>query len=325
METIQLASSGRTTTRLGYGCSSLMGALGRRQSLQLLEAAYDAGIRHFDVAPSYGYGAAEGCVGEFRARHRGDVTVTTKFGIPAGKNQGLMNVARRVVGPVVKIVPGMKAKLARAANSVAASTSGTSYSVDEARVSLEHSLRELHAERVDVWLLHEAEAGDLNDELLRFCDDSVASGKIGSFGVGGEAAKIPAILAERPEFCDVVQCEWSVTDAKPALGAGFRIHHRALTENFRKLHTSLVENSELCRRWSESTGVNLGNEAALAQLMLKASLEENPDSVVLFSSKSAAHLKMNVAAAGDTALAGPAHRLYALVQSEPVLAEAVLV
>ena len=59
MEQIRLASSGRETTRLGYGCSSIMGALGRRQSLRLLEAAYDAGIRHFDVAPMYGYGEAE--------------------------------------------------------------------------------------------------------------------------------------------------------------------------------------------------------------------------------------------------------------------------
>ena len=55
MEQIRLASSGRETTRLGYGCSSIMGALGRRQSLRLLEAAYDTGIRHFDVAPMYGY------------------------------------------------------------------------------------------------------------------------------------------------------------------------------------------------------------------------------------------------------------------------------
>ena len=39
-------------------------------SLRLLEAAYDAGIRHFDVAPMYGYGEAESCLGEFRARHQ---------------------------------------------------------------------------------------------------------------------------------------------------------------------------------------------------------------------------------------------------------------
>ena len=86
MEQIRLASSGRETTRLGYGCSSIMGALGRRQSLRLLEAAYDAGIRHFDVAPMYGYGEAESCLGEFLQRHPGQLTVTTKYGIAPPKN-----------------------------------------------------------------------------------------------------------------------------------------------------------------------------------------------------------------------------------------------
>ena len=59
-----------------------MGSISRRESLRLLEAAFDAGIRHFDVAPMYGYGEAEGCLGEFLQRHRADVTVTTKYGIP---------------------------------------------------------------------------------------------------------------------------------------------------------------------------------------------------------------------------------------------------
>jgi D-threo-aldose 1-dehydrogenase len=51
---IDLATTGRKTTRLGYGCSSLMGAMGRKESLAMLECAFDAGVRHFDVAPMYG-------------------------------------------------------------------------------------------------------------------------------------------------------------------------------------------------------------------------------------------------------------------------------
>ena len=54
MHTIPLANTTRQTTRLGFGCGSLMGATNRRDSLQLLETAYEAGIRHFDVAPMYG-------------------------------------------------------------------------------------------------------------------------------------------------------------------------------------------------------------------------------------------------------------------------------
>ena len=63
METIDLGRTGRRTTRLGFGCSSLMGAMGRKESVAMLEAAFDAGVRHFDVAPMYGFGQAESCVG----------------------------------------------------------------------------------------------------------------------------------------------------------------------------------------------------------------------------------------------------------------------
>ncbi|HKO19656.1 MAG TPA: aldo/keto reductase, partial [Acidobacteriaceae bacterium] len=94
MQTVQVGTTGRTTTQLGYGCSSLMGAMGRAESLAILEAAFDAGIRHFDVAPMYGYGQAESVFGEFLVGHRGEVTVTTKYGIPPAKRQGLVSLAR---------------------------------------------------------------------------------------------------------------------------------------------------------------------------------------------------------------------------------------
>lgn len=49
--------------------------------MRLLDAAYDAGIRHFDVAPLYGQGEAAALFGEFPRGRRDKVTVTTKFGI----------------------------------------------------------------------------------------------------------------------------------------------------------------------------------------------------------------------------------------------------
>ena len=61
--------------------------LNRRQSLALLESAFEAGIRHFDTAPMYGYGEAESCLWEFLSKHPGEMTVTTKFGIPSRKSR----------------------------------------------------------------------------------------------------------------------------------------------------------------------------------------------------------------------------------------------
>src|ERR1017187_3567692 len=106
MDRIELGTKGRTTTRLGFGCSSLMGAMGRRESSAMLETAFDAGIRHFDVAPMYGFGHAEGCLGEFLGRHRGEVTVTTKYGIPPVRGQGWMGLARAAARPVGRALPG---------------------------------------------------------------------------------------------------------------------------------------------------------------------------------------------------------------------------
>ena len=69
-------------SRLGFGTSGIMGAaLTSRGRLRLLDAAFDAGIRHFDTAPLYGLGLAEEVLGRFARRCRGDITLTTKFGL----------------------------------------------------------------------------------------------------------------------------------------------------------------------------------------------------------------------------------------------------
>lgn len=316
VESIELATAGRTTSRLGYGCSSLMGATGRSASLRLLDDAFDAGIRHFDVAPMYGYGAAEGCVGEFLARHRGQVTVATKYGIPPARNQGLLGIARRVAGPVVKLLPAVKRRLARAADTVGAPAAKASFTAAEARASIERSLRELRTNRIDLLLLHEAEATDLRDDgLLQLLEGFVAAGTIGCFGVGSSSDKIPALLAERTAYCGVLQFEWSVLDPVRALPA-FTLYHRALTDNFRALHAALAGDAALSRRWSEEVGAELARREVLAALMLKASLVLNPASVVLFSSRDPAHIRHNVEIAGDPALAEPARRLHTLVERE---------
>lgn len=321
MDPIELATTGRVTSRLGYGCSSLMGATGRRQSLRLLDVAFDAGVRHFDVAPMYGYGAAEGCVGEFLTRHRGDVTVATKYGIPPAANQGLLALARRIAGPVIKLLPQVKRRLARAADTVAAPTAKSSFTAADAKQSIERSLRELRTDRIDLLLLHEAEATDLRDNgLLRLLEDLVAAGTLGSFGVGSSSDKIADLVHDRPAFCRVLQFEWSVLDpVRPA--PAFTLHHRALTDNFRALHAALASDTELSQRWSEVVAADLAQREVLAALMLKASLVLNPASIILFSSRDPSHIRHNVAIAADATLAEPARRLHALVGREGFPAE----
>jgi aryl-alcohol dehydrogenase-like predicted oxidoreductase len=318
MQTITLGTSGRETTRLGFGCSSVMGSMGRADSLAMLEAAFDAGIRHFDVAPLYGYGQAEACLGEFLARHAGEVTVTTKFGIEAEQGKSLKSMLRGIARPVLKAVPGLKKRLQGAAGTVNASVAKAEFNAPRAKFSLERSLANLRLERIDVWLLHEAEASDLTDDaLLRFMEDSVMAGRIGTFGVGSGKRKIPALVAERPAYCPVLQFEWSVME-EPVASGEFRIHHGALTENFHALHEALLADPTRSRRWSRFCDADVADASVLAKLMLKASLVCNPESVILFSSKRPENMRSNVALVNNPSLEDAALKFYSLVRAEVV-------
>lgn len=71
-------------TRLGFGCAHLPGRVTRRDALAVLETAFEAGIRHFDVALMYGDGQAEGIVGALaRGRHNAALLSSTS-GAPVG-------------------------------------------------------------------------------------------------------------------------------------------------------------------------------------------------------------------------------------------------
>jgi D-threo-aldose 1-dehydrogenase len=314
LDTLPLGRSGRSTTRLGFGCSSIMGALGRCDSLTMLEAAWDAGIRHFDVAPMYGYGEAEGCLGELLRRHRGEVTVTTKFGIPAESGRPLARCTRSVLRPVVKRFPRLK-QLARPSahgtSTLLVSAQGTPaakppnpiFRVAEAERSLHRSLALLKTDHIDVWLLHDIATNDLLDDgLLRFLEKSVQSGLIGTFGVGTDRSQIGPLLHLHHAYCPIVQYEWSVLHPVPAPANAFRIHHRSLTNNFRALHKELLVAQERCSRWSQAIDADLAAPGVLANLMLKAALVLNPGCVILFSSKDPTHIRANVAVAADDSL-----------------------
>ena len=58
---------------------------------QLVRAALDAGVFHFDTAPGYGSGANESILGEvFKGRPRDSFVVATKIGLPADNRTGLL-------------------------------------------------------------------------------------------------------------------------------------------------------------------------------------------------------------------------------------------
>ena len=92
MREIDVARIGIKIPNIGFGCSSLA-SLGRKKALLLLESAFDAGVRHFDVARYYGYGEAEGILGALIESRRARITITTKFGIELPRPTSALRIA----------------------------------------------------------------------------------------------------------------------------------------------------------------------------------------------------------------------------------------
>src|SRR3990170_2143406 len=93
--TVILPSSAKRTTPLGVGMATLMREPSPAAQQRLLHAAYDAGFRHFDVAPSYGLGAAERVLGRFLRTRPEGVTIGTKVGMLARGNAGVMRLVQQ--------------------------------------------------------------------------------------------------------------------------------------------------------------------------------------------------------------------------------------
>lgn len=313
LETVELPGTSRKTTRLGFGGSGLMGGLSERESLRLLEAAFDAGIRHFDVAPSYGHGMAERCLGKFLRGKKDEVTVATKYGILPSPRAGLLGIARNVARPVVRHLPSVRRRLAQAA---AGLKTKAHFSAEEAQRSLEHSLQELNIDRIDLWLLHEATADDLDSsDLLPVLQQMQRGKRIGMFGIGGERSHLDALWKRHTDYCRVLQFEWSVLDAVPNFPDAFCIQHRAVSGALGAIRESFARDPALCRRWSNAIDADLASPGILAGLLLVASLESNRNGIVLFSSRVPEHIQANVRLVDDSAWVVRSQQFLKLLQN----------
>lgn len=86
METRKLGASGPVVSVVGLGCNNFGARLAETESIEVVRAALEAGITHFDTAESYGKGLSEQILGKGLGVRRADVIVATKFDRrPAGE------------------------------------------------------------------------------------------------------------------------------------------------------------------------------------------------------------------------------------------------
>jgi D-threo-aldose 1-dehydrogenase len=296
MHTVALPGTDLVPSRLAFGSALLMGRLGRRRSVRLLEVAHESGITHFDTARSYGYGEAESAVGTFLTRHRDGVTVTTKLGMAPPRGAGGLRFAKGLVRAASQHAPGLRRVARRGAQRL--SQTGC-FDPGAARSSLETSLRELRTDAVDILLLHECTPADLQTEgLLDFLEGTVREGKVRSFGVGTDSESTRVILSERPEFARVVQVAHNAVDPTlerlPALAGRAVITHSAVGPALGRL-TEALRDAGRSRRWSEALGLDCANGQVLGRLLLAYALQSNQDGVVLFASANEQRIRSNAA------------------------------
>ena len=274
MDTLVLPGGTTATSRIGMGCGRLNGGAAVRESAKLVEAALACGIRHFDVAPSYGLGLAEGVLG----RVVGDspnVTITTKTGIAAPRHGQALSLVRTLVKPLVARLPAMRARLA--SGIAAPATSYGRFALDDMRASVEASRKALRRDRIDLLLLHEpppAPGPEVEAALKDFLDQEL----IAAYGVGTGAG--PAAL---PPFGSTTQFLWTPDDSSSVDGR-LSIRHGLMRSGLARLHAVIDAGAIDRAAVSAATGFNLDDRALTPAFLLTVVLSLDPSGMVLISS-----------------------------------------
>ncbi|MFC0254045.1 aldo/keto reductase [Massilia consociata] len=153
----------RPITHLGLGGTGLgdmYHVTGDEAARATVDAAWDAGIRHFDTAPHYGTGLSEHRFGHaLRSRPREQYTLSTKVGrllVP--------DPAGHVQSPFVSSLPYRRVY---------------DYSADGARRSVEDSLQRMALGHVDIVYVHDLSPDHFGDRFEHYF--RIAAGPGGAF------------------------------------------------------------------------------------------------------------------------------------------------
>lgn len=180
MDTRQ-GNCGLPLSELSFGCGAIGGlyrAVSDREAWEVLDAAWEAGIRYFDTAPFYGHGRSEQRLGSFLAtKNRDEFVVSTKVG--------------KLLYPVpIEDVPDHNF-VDPLPNAIR-----FDYSRQGIEDSYRSSLYRLGLERIDILYVHDLEpkshgAPEYDAHMSDFLSDGInalhslkETGKISAFGLG---------------------------------------------------------------------------------------------------------------------------------------------
>jgi aryl-alcohol dehydrogenase-like predicted oxidoreductase len=255
-------------SRIGFGCAGLMRQPSARRRRDLIAAAIDAGITHFDVARMYGLGAAEGELGRAIQGRREQLTIATKFGIDAS---GALRRLGRLQAPARAVLRRSHGLRSVARGRQDRFVVPRRYDVEEARRSLETSLRALRVDHLDILFLHDPRPGDeiAGAELVAFLGQLRREGTIRAWGTHLDAASGLSVLRRLPEAGILQLRRDALADTGPRhpIGLAFDV-----TEGSGAITAWLRHNDRALSRWRDAIGAHPLDQPLLAALLLSRAL-----------------------------------------------------
>lgn len=287
---------------LGFGCASLFGLPSKRDRRAVLEAAYDLGIRHFDVAPIYGLGLAEAELADFVA-HRTDIEVATKFGLRLTTIGRWAGSAQAPMRQMLRSSPALKSTVRNAGTRLSGPFAerilytDREYSVRSARDTLTKSLRALRVDHIEYFFLHEPSGAKVGvpRDLIEHLEHERSAGRIGRWGVAGDLSRMDAPLASLCAHATALQFPYDLIDGHrgPRPRPGRRtITFGIISGALPRIENMLASAPTVRRECSHLLGVDLGKRTAVMALLVRDALRHNPSGTVLVSSTRIGNLRM---------------------------------
>jgi aryl-alcohol dehydrogenase-like predicted oxidoreductase len=265
---------------LGFGGTTLTTLKSLRDSLQLLDLAYECGVRHFDTAPLYGQGYSEVIYGKFLKDKRQHITLTTKFGLGEGNETDKLPV--NLVLPLNFLAKSLKSKLKKSnpeIHQTYSTQSGKRIDKPFIQKSLEKSLKRLQTEYLDYFLLHEGTPSFLTEDGLAYLLQLKKAGKVLHTGIGTNVFVTKTLTPNDVEAWDVLQYEYSNPPVANEVMAKFphKVH----------FHHSCLQNI------GDAKNQNVPTEDRGGFLLAEAA-RNNPKGKIIFSTRSQVSLKHNI-------------------------------
>ena len=152
MRQVVLPATNIAASALGFGCQPILARIDGGTARRALDQAFDLGIRHFDLARSYGLGEAEAVIGRFARGRRDRVTIETKFGILPAKAASRYAALKPIARVVLNRLPALRSRIRAQMGPL---TVGGNFAPAAVRESVEASLRALGTDYIDILVMHD--------------------------------------------------------------------------------------------------------------------------------------------------------------------------